>query len=283
MNTKLESLSKAQEAKIPEYRDKWLAIGLSTSESSEEDYQKCFEGVEILLERKLKGYQVCDSPSQLKGVLKDKSNFNQSSFGSFEASWLSFYDYFDQEVEEVDVDTSLLQYFIFLAQHVTWTCVEDEVVYFSRKPVEIHMVDGQLHNDNGPSILFADGFSVYSINGYRVTEKIVMRPEDITVKEIHSETNADIQTIMVDRFGWERYIQETGAELLDSRKNDIENTMEALYKTSKFGRRLVCTCPTGRVFVKGIKSQKSTNTCEGAQKWLSGYGKSRKFVTVGRT
>ena len=32
-----------------------------------------------------------------------------------------------------------------------------------------------------------------------------------------------------------------------------------------------------------FESLDETETCEGAQNWLSGYGSSRKFVTVGRT
>ena len=144
-----------------------------------------------------------------------------------------------------------------------------------------------LHNDSGPSVLYADGYSVYSIDGHRVNEQIVMRPETLTIEQIHEQNNADIQTIMVDRFGWDRYTEETEAELIDERKNLIENTYEALYRTERFGLRIFLTCPTGRVFVKGVdESELRENTCEEVQNWMSGYSNidgREKYTTIART
>ena len=91
---------------------------------------------------------------------------------------------------------------------------------------------------------------------------------------------------MVNRFGWDKYVEKTECELLDSRHNNIENTVEVLYDTQKFGLRLFCTCPTGRVFVKGVNREEvKSKTCEAAQDWLSGYNMKtrKKFRTIGRT
>jgi hypothetical protein len=283
----LEKLTAKQEAKISVYRDEWIKKGTCTEQSTDADFQLCREAVEALVEQSVKDVIVCDSPDDMvsRGADKDKI-FSESSYGQWEASWLSYYKFFRDECG-IELDERL-QHFLLLAQHTCWVYVEQatEVLYLCRKPVEVHMVNGLLNRDDGPSVLFKDGFSVYSLEGHRVTEQIVMQPSTLTIEQIHSESNADIQAIMVDRYGWENYVEKTGCELLDSRHNDIENTVEALYNTERFGLRLFCTCPTGRVFVKGVNRDEVTHkTCEAAQNWLSGYSLDtrKKFVTIGRT
>lgn len=282
----LKELNEKQTAALETYKNKWLNIGLDTKQSDAEDYKECFEAVKQIMAGEhdsLQDYVVCQSPQDIYNRVQDRTTVFNAVYGSFESPWLSFYDFFINETD-VEVDKKLLEPFFTLALHVSWCCIKDNTVYFSVKPSSIVMnEDNLLHNDNGPSVEFPDGFKVWSLEGHRVNEKIVMNPESLTIKEIHNQENADIQAIMIDRFGWERYIKESNATLIDSRENDIENTLEALYETEKFGRRLVCTCPTGRVFVKGIQTLDKTQTCEGAQNWLSGYGNNRKFVTVGRT
>lgn len=278
-------LTPEQEAQVEDWGNKWLNIGLSTEQSSDEDYAECFKVVQQLYldsgETDIPlDYKVVDSPMGIYEICKNKSFMSDSCYGSFEASWLSYYT-FARDVLGVELDKRL-EHFVFLSNHVSVYYLHEETktVLFSKKPTEIHMQGDVLHNEKGPAIKFLDGFSIWAINGHHVSEQIVMRPETLTVEQINDETNADIQSIMLERFGWERYILESNAKLIDGRKNDIENTMEALYETERFGRRIVFTCPTGRVFVKGVQSTPQTLTCQGAQDWLAG---NRPWRTIGRT
>jgi len=189
--------------------------------------------------------------------------------------------------DELGVEISdNIDHFHTIGQHCFWWYVDvnTKKVYFSRKPVKIHMVDGRLHNESGPSILFRDGFSVYSIEGLRVTEQIVMRPETMTLGEIDSEENNDLQSIMINRWfypdehwaerfegnppkqttGWLRYIDESGAIELDSDKNPYTQMPEILYST-KAGNRLVVGCPTARMFSIGMPN--NVRTCVEARDW----------------
>jgi len=275
----IESLTEYQKSQIPVWVEKWTAIGLSTDQDS--NFKDCFEIVKAIYkdEAEIKDFIVVDSPMGVYNICKDSSFLSKSFFGSFECGWLSYYSYF-QDVVGIKVNDAL-NYFITLASNTSLVYMHNDTVIFSRKPTEIHLENNQLHNESGPAVLFADGFEVYSIRGNRVTEQIVMRPETLTVEQINEELNSDVQSIMLDRFGWERYIDESGSKIVDSRRNDIENTLEVLYETNKFGLRLVCTCPTGRVFVKGIPNTKQCRTCESAQNWLAGDRK--QFRTIART
>lgn len=284
---KITELTKKQTAKMSEYREEWIAKGLCTNQdSTDEDFTECFQAVESLTEEKLKGFIVCDSPLDMisKGADEGKL-FSESSYGQWEVTWISYYKFFRDECG-LELDERMND-FITMAAHTCWVYIQQDTrtVYFCRKPTEVHMVNGLLHNGDGPSVLFNDGFSVWSLEGHRITEQIVMNPETLTVEQIHKEDNSDVQTIMVDRFGWQKYIEQCEAKLLDSRKNDIENTVEVLYQTKNFGLRLFCTCPTGRVFVKGVPPGENIKSCEDAQNWLSGYQRDnrKKFQTIGRT
>jgi hypothetical protein len=55
---------------------------------------------------------------------------------------------------------------------------------------------------------------VYSIHGTRVTQQIVEAPETITIHQIEKETNAEVRRVMIDRFGAKRYMEESGARVV---------------------------------------------------------------------
>ena len=282
----IAELTQEQKDQMQPWADKWIKIGTSTDSTTDDQFRECFEATKAIYQsidgESPDNYIVVDSPIQIYNITGDKDFTSKSYCGNFESGWLSYYTYF-KDVVGIQL-TPILEHFVTISKYASYCYIHDKTVIFSRKPTQVIMQNGLLHNESGPSILFADGFSVYSINGHRVSEQIVMRPETLTIKQIENESNSDIQSIMLDRFGWERYIDECGAVAIDSRQNDVENTLEILYDTTKFGRRLVCTCPTGRVFVKGIETRDDTKTCEGAQNWLSGYtDANRKFRTVGRT
>jgi hypothetical protein len=123
------------------------------------------------------------------------------------------------------------------------------------------------HNESGPSHAWADGFEIYTINGVQVDEQIVMRPETQTLEQIEAEKNEEIKRIRIERFGWTRYIAESDAECVDSRRNDVDNTMEALIQLKDGSKRLLCACrSTGRVYAIGVP--KEILTCENAQRFM---------------
>jgi hypothetical protein len=114
-----------------------------------------------------------------------------------------------------------------------------------------------------------------------------MEPESLTVSQIDNQSNADIQSIMIDRLGWTNFLRMINAKCLDFRTNEVEGTKEALYQTPKHGNRLVVNCPTGRIFCKGVPD--NVKTCETAQIWLgvevaqNVLGKKTKVNVLART
>lgn len=82
---------------------------------------------------------------------------------------------------------------------------------------EILRVDEQNrpHCDDGPSHRWRDGWSLYYVHGVQVPDYVVENPEQITVAAIDRESNAEVRRVMMERYGYERYITDSGALVVD--------------------------------------------------------------------
>ncbi len=72
----------------------------------------------------------------------------------------------------------------------------------------------RLHSNFRAAIEWPDGWGPYVIHGVRVTRQIVVAPETLTIAQIESEQNAEVRRIMIDRFGPKRYLEESGAQVV---------------------------------------------------------------------
>lgn len=289
----INNLTPEQEAKMPEYVDFWTKIGTTTGPCDRKKCMKYAKEAHILAGLpKINKFYFTRSPIEAIDVIQKifadqnltierKQIINDMMMG-YNETWLSFYQYM-QDVVGVTL-TESINPLIKMAEVCGWWSSysndNDSYVIFQDRPDVINMQNGVLHCDNGPSIKFSDGFCVWSLEGHRVTEQIVLRPETLTIDQIHRELNQDIVSIMINRFGWVRYLEEISAKCLHKCHNPVENTIEALYTTEMFGKRFVATCPTGRVFVMGVPD--NVENCDQAQQWL-GNDVDRKCNVIGRT
>ena len=80
------------------------------------------------------------------------------------------------------------------------------------------------HCADGPSHQWMDGWKLYHAHGVRLPEWIVERPELISVQRIESESNAEIRRVMMERYGYARYMRDCGARIVDQ----VDDTHELL-------------------------------------------------------
>lgn len=78
-----------------------------------------------------------------------------------------------------------------------------------------------LHSATGPAIEWLD-MSTYHWHGVAVQERIITAPETITVEQIQSTGNVELRRVLMERMGYDRYIQESGAV---SRASDAFGTI----------------------------------------------------------
>ncbi len=157
---------------------------------------------------------------------------------------------------------------------------------FPGKPIMEKMIklsNGQdvPHCEDGPARKWAgdeacpEGHEAYYIRGQLVPEKVVMRPETLTIQEIKEEKNAEVRRIMRERFGECRYLQETGAKVIDA---DFESARKGaanrvLMKDDENQLWLVGTDgSTGRTYY--MRVQDRIKTCREAHESLFGFPES---------
>jgi hypothetical protein len=269
----IKKLTPAQKNSLKSFRDKWLKIGLCTDpvdlDLAKKSMVKVYKCAGLVCPEK---FLFFDSPV---AAFKKMSKLPTSDFclGSMSAPWLSQYDVFISFGLELPQIEGLLS----AAQTCGWFIPFDDLVVLIDRPCAIHMVDGELHNESGPAVSYRDGFHVWSIQGRRVNEQIVMNPQTQSIDDINSEQNEEIKRIRIERFGWANYLRDVNAKEIDRRTNDIEFTEESLYHAGDM-KILVCVCPsTGKVF--SLEVDPATLTCSEAQKYLSS-GLSERIISA---
>jgi hypothetical protein len=115
----------------------------------------------------------------------------------------------------------------------------------------------QPHCEDGPSHRWRDGWSLWHIHGVCVTEQIVLRPETLTLDQIDKEENAEVRRVMVDRYGTQKYLSESGAKLLHA---DVWHGLPRGLIEDKHGQRYLYGSDnsTGRIYAMPVDSEAKT-------------------------
>lgn len=72
----------------------------------------------------------------------------------------------------------------------------------------------RLHSESGPAIAWTDGTAIWAWHGVAVPEAVVAKPHRITIDAIRAEPNVEVRRVMIERLGWERIVEEGGAQLV---------------------------------------------------------------------
>jgi len=141
------------------------------------------------------------------------ANVRDSCFGSHDAGWLSFYDFFLSELNLAVCEK--LKPLIGLADNCGWWIPMQNVCILQHRHNILKLDDsGRLHCPDGYAAGYRDGWGVYAWHGVIVPEQVIMEPETLTVKQIETESNTEIRRVMTERFGHARFLKESGATVI---------------------------------------------------------------------
>lgn len=269
---KVEMTDAEKEALIPVYVDKWIA--LQTVQSTDEEIIQTIRDMWVELGEQPPEVKIFDSPKACKAEKLDDSFDYWSLWTACSAGTYDF-----AKAIGIEFDESKLELFTRWSLCCPYIYANTNTVHVSRKPVAIHWNEaGQLHNDEGMSLSFADGWGIYTLNNVAVPEKVVMRPKEQTIEEINSEENEEIKRLRIERYGWLDYMKGIGAEKIDEYQNDIEGTKEFLLRGYNNMTILLCICPsTAKEFT--LEVPPTIKTCVEAQDWLSS-GLSKRIISA---
>lgn len=123
--------------------------------------------------------------------------------GQHDAPWLAMFDALGRG------ETLGLAW---VARSAGWWWPFERVAILCERPAELHLDEsGRPHGASGPAIAFPDGFALHAWRGMPVPEGFAATLATITPQRIRAEENAELRRVMLEHYGIERYLADTGA------------------------------------------------------------------------
>lgn len=117
--------------------------------------------------------------------------------------------------------------------------------------------------------------------GVRVDARIAFRPEELQCTEILSTQNVELRRVMLERVGYERFLDEVGAQVIDrDRDAGGERLLVRVELPGDEDFVAVCfSCPsTGRRYA--LRVPPSIRRGHAASAWLAGFDDARLYAPV---
>lgn len=90
---------------------------------------------------------------------------------------------------------------------------EEDIEVIEPKEIKLDPA-GRVHCIDGPAVIFEDGFGLYFVHDISVRKWMIEEKEKITVKMIDEEKNAETARVMREIYGWDRYLIDSGAKVV---------------------------------------------------------------------
>ncbi len=220
------------------------------------------------------GIVICESPFKMviEAQLKPYEKFDYLGCG-YDSGWTSFYDCMEQFGVKYDEEFNFDKWRNFIKKSgVFATVLFEKCAFICLRPCAVHRDDNfNLHNLSGLAIEWSDGTGLYSIHGVIVPGKIVMAPETIEIDEIQKEKNIEVQRVMIEQLGVDKYLNAINAEIVDVDMRGIEGGgARCLIKDNLGNKWLIATDgSTSRIYY--LSAPKESVTCKQAHESLSGF------------
>ncbi|MFJ1955709.1 DUF6745 domain-containing protein [Streptomyces microflavus] len=123
--------------------------------------------------------------------------------GQHDAAWLAAFE------GRGDRLTGLAE----VARNAGWWWPYERAVVISERPEVLHRDEaGRLDHGEGAALAYGDGFALYAWRGMPVPAAFLAELETLTPQRIREEENAELRRVMLEYYGYDRYLTESGAE-----------------------------------------------------------------------
>ena len=271
MSNKIESLTEAQTARIAEYRDKGIEVGLSTERV---DFQKAVAALEkVYANVNLKmsdNVKFASGPIEAYKMYKEvypKGNWrdfvDNTIYGNHDSYFLYFYKYIN---DVLDIATTPLFLLTELSLVSGWCYLDEKLVVIMDRPCVIKQDDRNLsHCENGPAIAYLDGTEVYMWHGVRIKKNWIV-DRTLTASQALTETNIELRRVACEIIGWNNILEELPTKVIDRDADpEIGTLLEVNIPDIGKEKFLQVLCGTGRTFA--IPVPPDMKTALEAQAW----------------
>ncbi|MFJ3492394.1 DUF6745 domain-containing protein [Streptomyces sp. NPDC086091] len=89
------------------------------------------------------------------------------------------------------------------------------VAVVCERPVALHRDEaGRLDRGDGPALAYPDGFALYAWRGMPVPAAFLAELATLTPERVRAEENAELRRVMLEFYGYDRYLADSGARPL---------------------------------------------------------------------
>ncbi|WP_253794698.1 DUF6745 domain-containing protein [Kitasatospora paracochleata] len=100
-----------------------------------------------------------------------------------------------------------------VARGAGWWWPYERVALVSERPLELHRDEaGRLDRADGPALAYGDGFALHAWRGMPVPPDFLAGLVGLTPERIRAEENAELRRVMLEHYGFDRYLADSGAE-----------------------------------------------------------------------
>lgn len=266
MPKRIDSLTEAQSARLTEWGDKWIEIGLRTGRAERVAFEaaakRCYEHAglkwpgrvvwvpspivmaiaapvaSLLLASKNRGAVEGAVGDAVRGAVRgaEAKKIRKAIGAAISKAWHYYiggqfwpggwywggaFTSFFREVCELELKSDLWERgkaYEETIQSACWWYPHKDFVMVCERPQVIEREQiaprgwgsHRLHCLTGPAVGFMDGWGVYAVHGVRVPRWMIENKELITPAKIEAEMNAEIRRVMVELYGEDRYIIDSG-------------------------------------------------------------------------
>mgnify|MGYP006980371243 CR=1 FL=1 len=146
-----------------------------------------------------------------------------------------------------------------LVSSVGWTWWHQNVLALSDRPKSIKRDNNnRLHCENGPSIEYRDGWSLWHWHGVSIPKEWVLDKSCITPEIALTWKNIEQRRAACEILGWKHILAALNARVIDADEDEVGTLLEADIPDSGLERFLKVKCGTGREFVLPVPREMQT-------------------------
>ncbi|GAA4573963.1 DUF6745 domain-containing protein [Planotetraspora kaengkrachanensis] len=133
--------------------------------------------------------------------------------GQHDAAWLCVFDPASGVRAGVaEAQRAALGGLAAVARTAGWWWPFERIALICERPMEAHRDEaGRLHRADGPAMSFPDGFALHAWHGMPVPDGFGATMASVDAERIRAEENAELRRVMLEHYGFERYLKESNA------------------------------------------------------------------------
>jgi hypothetical protein len=135
----------------------------------------------------------------------------EAVYGQYDGAWLATFVAADRLLSGGGLLDGL-EGLAGVARHAGWWWPFARLAILTGRPVTLQRDNvGRLHRGDGPALGWSDGYGLHAWRGMPIPPDVVDELPRLTVDRIRAEANAEVRRVMMEYFGYERYLREAGA------------------------------------------------------------------------